>query len=403
MIQRRRVLEGIAATTVLSAAPGRIAWGAEPVKVGVITSTSGALASAGQAARRGAEIAGAYLKTHGAPPMELVFADTESRPENGRIAAEKLIREGCPVLIGAIDSGAAISIAQVAEAAKIPLVIVIASASQITESGYTQVFRNFPKSVGFITQAVQRIKEVTAGSTEQAHTAVLMYVNDTFGQAMSKAVSSLWTQLGTQVKILEQIDYDGRAKDLSVEVAKAKALNPDVLLTVARVNDGVLIVREMVKQNFNPKALIFPGSPGSYEKPFTDSLGKYGDDAINCVPWYDIKNPRTKDVLALSNKMFSGTRFELNSTFSFEAVEIVADALKRAGSNKPDAIHAALKATDIKDHIATGGPIQFDAQGQNNNITVVTLQNRKQEPIVVGPAQFATEPVRYPMVPFQKR
>lgn len=403
MINRRQALGQFATTTLLSTLPGRIAFAQTPVKVGVITSTSGLFSSAGQAARRGAEIAGAYLKERGNSSMELLYSDTESRPENGRVSAEKLIREGCTVLIGAIDSGAAISIAQVAEAAKIPLVLVIASASQITESGYTQVFRNFPKSVDFVTQAVKRIGEVTSASKEKVNTAVLMYVNDTFGQAMSKAVGSLWGQLNSSIQILEQINYDGRAKDLSVEVAKAKALNPDVLLTVARVTDGVLIVREMVKQDFNPKAMIFPGSPGSYEKPFTDSLGKYGDEVINCVPWYDVKNPRTKDVLAMSDKMFPGTRFELNATFSFEAVEIVADALKRASSAQPAAIHEALKATSIKDHIATGGVIQFDPQGQNANIAVVTLQNRKQEPTVVGPGEFSTAPVKFPMTPFAQR
>jgi branched-chain amino acid transport system substrate-binding protein len=57
----------------------------------------------------------------------------------------------------------------------------------------------------------------------------------------------------------------------------------------------------------------------------------------------------------------------------------------------------------IRDHISTGGPIQFDDKGQNNNIKVVMLQNRKQEPLVVGPAEFAVEKPRFPMIPFNKR
>ena len=403
MIGRRDILKGITAATTSSIFSLRTARAQATVKVGVIGPTSGVLAAAGQAARRGAETAAIYLKARGGAAMELVFADTESRPENGRVAAERLIRDGCPILIGSLDSGATISTAQVAEAAKIPLVVHVGSAPQITESGYTQVFRNFPKTTTLLTQAVERIKEMTSSASVQPRTAVLMYVNDTFGQAASKSVNTLWDNLLIPIKILDRIDYDIRSKDLSVEVAKAKSHNPDILLTVARVNDGILIVREMVKQNFNPMAVIFPGSPGSYEKPFTDSLGKFGDDIINCVPWYNSKNPRVKDVLELSEKTFPNQRFDLNSLFAFEAIEIVADALKRAPSGKPDAIHSALKETMITDHIATGGPIQFDDKGQNNNIKIVMLQNRNQEPLVVGPAEFAVAQPRFPMVPFAKR
>ena len=75
-------------------------------------------------------------------------------------------------------------------------------------------------------------------------------------------------------------------------------------------------------------------------------------------------------------------RFDLNAAFAFEAVQIAADAIKRANSNEPAAIHAALKATDIKDHIIYGGPIRFNEKGQNPNIGVVMLQNQNGRPVV---------------------
>ncbi len=50
-----------------------------------------------------------------------------------------------------------------------------------------------------------------------------------------------------------------------------------------------------------------------------------------------------------------------------------------------------------------GGPIQFDAKGQNNNIGCVLLQDRDGSPLVVGPAEVAMGEVRYPLVPFDKR
>jgi branched-chain amino acid transport system substrate-binding protein len=258
-------------------------------------------------------------------------------------------------------------------------------------------------STDLIQQAVERIKELLATSNARPSSAVMLYVNDTFGQTASKAVAALWEKLGIPIKIRDQISYDIRARDLSVEVAKAKALNPDLVLTVNRVNDGILIVQEMVKQNFSPMAIISPGSPGSYEKPFTDTLGKYSNDYLNAVPWYDVKNPRTGRVLAAFEKAYPGQRFELNTAFSFDALEIVANALSRASAPTPAAIHAALRTTNIEDHITTGGPIRFDAKGQNTNIRSALLQNRDQQPVVVGPKELAVAPPRFPMVPFEKR
>ena len=85
----------------------------------------------GQQTRKGNEFGGMYAKENGGPPMEFMYGDAKSKPKNGRVVAERLIRDGCTLLIGTNDSGSTISVAQAAEAAKIPFLINIASAPQI--------------------------------------------------------------------------------------------------------------------------------------------------------------------------------------------------------------------------------------------------------------------------------
>ncbi len=264
----------------------------------------------------------------------------------------------------------------------------IASAPQITEQGFTMVFRNFTPANVLIRNAVQRIRELGQIAGELPRTAVLLHVNDTFGTSIAQAIAALWTQLDIPIRIVETLSYAVTARDLSAEVARAKAANPELLMPVTRVNDAILIVREMVRQDFVPKAIIGPGSPGPYEKAFTDALGRFGDEYMVSVPWHNPRNPRTAQVLQRFAREYPGERFELNVGFSFEAMEIVADAVRRAGSGDPVAIHAALRTTDIADHIMYGGPIRFDEKGQNNNIGGVMLQNQNQEPKVVGPPRW---------------
>lgn len=399
--KRRRILAAGTATAALSTLgfPALVRGQGAPLKVGVILPLSGVLSFPGIATRKGTELAIKMLSEQGAK-LDVTFADTESKPENGRVAAEKLIRDGCSILIGAWDTGATISALQAAEAAKVPLVVNIGSARQITEQGFTQVFRNFEPSDGIVGKGVGLFKNLLGGNF-QPKTAVVLHVNDTFGQATSSAVKGAWEKAGVGIKILDSISYDARARDLSVEVAKAKATGADLVAPITRVNDAILIVREMVKQDYNPMAIYGPSSPGPYEKAFTDAVGKYGNDYLVSVPWYDPSRELTKRVLARWSKEYPNDRFELNSGCGWESMLIVVDANKRAKSAKPADLHAALKQTNIPaaEHIMFGGPITFDAKGQNPNIGVPMLQVQNQQPVVIAPAEAAQAK---PVLPMRK-
>lgn len=400
--RRRFVATGASGLALGMAFPAVLRAQAAALKVGVILPLSGVISFPGIATRRGTELAVKMFTDQGIK-LDVTFADTESKPENGRTAAEKLIRDGASVLVGAWDSGATISAAQAAEAAKVPLVVNVGSAPQITEQGFTQLFRNFPPSTEIVAKGVALFKELPRGNGFDPKTAVVLHVNDTFGEATGAAVKGLWDKLGLGIKIVETISYDIRARDLSIEVAKAKATGADLVLPITRVNDAILIVREMVKQDYNPMAIYGPSSPGPYEKAFTDALGKFSNDYLTSVPWYDPSRAITKQVLERWSKEMPDQRFELNSGFGWESIQIVADAFKRAGSAKPEDLHAALKATNIAEHPMSGGPITFDAKGQNVNIGVPLLQNQNQEPVVIASSEGARGNAKLPMIPWSQR
>jgi hypothetical protein len=68
-------------------------------------------------------------------------------------------------------------------------------------------------------------------------------------------------------QIAESISYDPRAQDLSAEVTKMRGINPDLVMVVTRAGDAIKLVRDMVRQRFEPKAIISPGSPGLSLRP----------------------------------------------------------------------------------------------------------------------------------------
>ncbi|MEQ8348436.1 MAG: ABC transporter substrate-binding protein [Sneathiellaceae bacterium] len=397
-IDRRSFTVGAAAAAGLLAAPGilRGAAAAAPLKIGCLAPLTGFFAREGAACKRGFDIAPALLAEMG-HPVELMMADTESNPDKARTAAEKLVNEGAQVLVGTFVSGETAAVAQVAEQRGIPHVINIAAAPQITEQGYKYVFRNFTTGPMLVINGLGLIKQMIAKTGAKPNGAVFLHVNDTFGTAMANGVGALYGKMDMPFPILETIAYDPKAKDLSVEVAKAKATGADIVLPVSHGADAILLVREMVKQRYEPQGIMTPGSPGTYEGQFYKALGKYADFVIANVPWVDPKTQMSQAFGAAFEKAFPDEMLELNAGFSFEALLIAADAYKRAGSAAPDALVEALRKTDIADHIMIGGPIQFNEKGQNPNIKSAMLQNVDNRPLVVMPDASAEAALVYPM------
>ena len=378
-----------------------------PLKIGVILPLSGVQAGIGQSCKRGADIAPALFKQIGyTQPIEIVVVDFETNVDTARARAERLIADGCNMLSGPFDSGAASAIAQVAEQKGVPFVINIAAAPQITEQGYKFVFRNFQTAPQIISRGLALFTDIFAATGKTPSTAVLMHINDTFGQANKAAIDRIFPTMNLPFKIVESIAYDPAAKDLSVEVAKAKATNADILMTVTRLNDAIILVREMVKQRWEPMGIISPGSPGMYEQQFLDTMGKYGDYVITTVPWANPKAEMTKLLSDEFKKLYPRDKLPghiFNIGFTFEALMVCADAHKRAGSTNGTALADAVRTTKIEKRVMVGGPIEFDAKGQCNTIASVCLQNRNQTPTVVLPKDAAEMTPVFPMPSWNQR
>jgi branched-chain amino acid transport system substrate-binding protein len=400
-LTRRRLAHAGLALLPLGLSSRAFAQGAA-LKVGVLLPRSGIQAKIGEACQQGADVALPILKEMGFPALEMLKADTESNPQIARAATEKLIGEGAQIVIGAFDSGQTLAAAQVCEQKGVPLVVNIAAAPQITESGYKYVFRNFPTGGRIVADALALQKELFAGSGAAPKSAVLMHVNDTFGESVKAAINGLFPKADMPYKLVDQIAYDPRARDLSVEVAKAKASGADLLWTVSRLNDAILLTRELIKQRWEPMGIVSSG-PGYYEDQYLKTLEKNADFVVSMVPWFDPKKALAQKLIAAMAKTYPGAQLDTNQTFTFEGMLIAADAYKRAGSAKPEALREALAKTDIKDNVSVSKGISFNEKGQNDGVGDAGIQAQKGVLKVVLPASAAEAKPVWPAPGWSKR
>ena len=399
-LTRRSLLAGTA--TALLAAPAIVRAQGGPLKVGVLLPRSGAQAGIGQDCFRGVELTNPILKDIGLGELQFMNADTETNVEVARARAEKLIADGAQLLMGAFDSGQSTAIAQVAEQKGIPFVINIAAAPPITEQGYKFVFRNFPTAPMILADAFANQKEIFAAAGTAPKSVVFMHVNDTFGTSMQQGISAVFAKSEMPYKIVEQIAYDATARDLSVEIAKAKATGAEALLVVSRLNDAILLTREMVKQRWTPMGVLSMG-PGWYEDQYLKTLGKLGDGPLSFVPWYDPNKKLSKALEGALTKKYPEINLNTNHIYTFEALLVAADAYKRAGSADPKALADAIRATNITDNVSTGPGISFNAKGQNDKLKNSGIQNRGGKLVTVAPKGATNATAEWPMSAYDKR
>ncbi|MGO9566559.1 MAG: ABC transporter substrate-binding protein, partial [Desulfomonilaceae bacterium] len=111
---------------------------ADPIKVGFVHVFSGPMATFGQVARQGAQLAVNEINGEGGVDgrkIEIIFADTAANPDVAKPAIENLVKkENVSVIIGIVSSAVAKAITPMMNDLKCPLIITDAMSDEVTGS-----------------------------------------------------------------------------------------------------------------------------------------------------------------------------------------------------------------------------------------------------------------------------
>ena len=405
-VDRRTVLKGMGAagTVGILGFPAVLGAQVKEIKIGSIQPMTGILAVVGKTARQGNQLgvdhinAAGGIKSMGGAKLVLVPGDTQAKPEVARAETERLMREGVHVLVGAFNSSDIAAIIQaIAQSTKpVPLMIDIGSADQLTQQGVKYVFRSFTTSSMLGRRGIEYLMELFKTTGVPCKRAVFLHTSDLFGQVGRDKTLEWHKKLNAPFEIAEVIAYPVTTQDLSTEVSRAKAASPDLIMAITRPNDAIMLIQEMYKQRVDVKAVMGPGNPGVYQPTFMRTLGKLAEYTIANAPWYNPKSPLTQKVAADYEKRF-GDQLTTESAWAYQGVIVIADILERAGTTDPDKFVEAGRKTNIKEHITSGGPIQFDEHGDNGGASSAMVQIREGRARVIVPKEFAELQPVYPI------
>lgn len=378
-----------------SAGPGQ----PKTIKVGALYPLSGELAQIGDNVRNGLVLAvedinaAGGIRSMGGAKIELVFGDTQGKPDVGVSEVDRLVQqEGVVAIIGCYQSAVTIPATQEAERLQVPFIVDIAVANKITERGFRWVFRVGPKADSYAADQVAFLKDLPSLGGPEIRKVALLHEDTDWGQSTAEAQKRFLKEAG--IEVLTEVTYPANAADLTTEVSKAAATNPDAILTVTYLNDAVLITQ--AREKLGLKNILFMDTAGGTIDPeYIQRLGSAADGMLTVVEFS--KFAKGSAELNERYRARFGEDMTGNSVHSYQAGLVLADALERAGTTEKNALRDAIARTDMSGEkvVLPSGRVQFGEDGQNKFARLYVVQIQKGELMPVWPPAVATAKIQF--------
>ncbi|MFC4277130.1 ABC transporter substrate-binding protein [Achromobacter aloeverae] len=352
----------------------------ETVRIGVIEPLTGSVAYNGLASVNGAKLAVSLRNAAGGVlgrKIELVIEDGQCRPANSVNAAEKLVqRDKVVALQGAFCSSATAAVMPVAEKYKIPFLTGVSSKADLTEKGMQYFFRS-AETDRLMSKTFSKI----LADKLELKTVAYIGVNDDWGRGGVEDFSKDLEALGVKTVMKEYFDHG--ATDFYTLLTKLRASKADGVFVAAETQDGSTLVKQFKELGLTTK--IF--GVGSWAT--ADFIGLTGDASEGiyaAVPYASsLSNDRNKAFVEQYAKAYNEKPGKYSAA-GYNAMNILLDAVQRAGKAEPEAIRDALRQTD---YAAPNGRYRFTDKGEGYGFDVALVRISNREPNVV--AQSATE------------
>jgi branched-chain amino acid transport system substrate-binding protein len=325
----------------------------EPIraKIGVISIITGQGAAYGEAITNGIKLARDEVNAKGDVLIDLKIEDSSGKQEQALAAAQKLINsEKVAAIIGPTLSNEMKVAGPEANASGVPIMGTSTTAKGITQIGKF-VFRNsLPESQAIPASVGKAVKKYNIRKV------ALLYGNDdVFTKSGFDTMKEVAEKLKLDILTIEEFQK-GQA-DYKAQLTKITSLKPDAVLCSALYNEGGVILAQARKMGLK---VPFIGGNGFNSPKVIEIAKDAAEGLIVATPWFGEKNdPKVKAFVAEYEKTY-GKKPDQFAAQAYDALYIMANALKAAGSADRSKLRDALAAT--KNFQGVLGKFSFDAE-----------------------------------------
>jgi branched-chain amino acid transport system substrate-binding protein len=345
---KKTLLAGIALAATLAMAGIAQAQ----IKLGVAGPITGPNAAFGAQLKNGVEQAVEDINAAGGilgQKIAVSVGDDVSDPKQGVSVANKFVGDGVKLVVGHFNSGVTMPASEVYAENGILMVSPSATNPKITERGLWNTFRTCGRDDQQGTVAAAYIVKNLKGKK-----VAVVHDKTTYGQGLADETKKAMNKAGIKEVLYEGVNTG--EKDFSALVSKIKSAAADIVYWGGLHTEGGLIVRQMRDQGV--KSVLMSG-----DGIVSDEFATIGGPGVEGTLMTFAPDPRKRPEAQAVVKKFEAKKFnpESYTLYSYAAVQIMAEAAKRANSLDPKKMAAVMK--DGKAFKTVIGDITFDKKG----------------------------------------
>ena len=361
---------GVAMLSTVFAGCGGDSGSSDEFKVGANIEMTGNQANYGNAGLEGLRLAIKEANEAGGingKQIKLVEADNKSESAEAVNAATKLISDdGVKVIVGPAVTANVIAESQVATDNKVPVIAFAATNPDVTvEHGAVKpyIFRTC-----VIDPQQGTVMAQFASKALKAKTAV-MYIDSSsdYSKSLGKVFQETFEAAGG--KVVMQESFLAKDQDFKAALTKIKAANADVIFIPAYYEEVGKIVKQAREIGITATML---GTDGWDDPKVADIAGASALNNTYFSTHYFAEDPGAKSFIDSFTKEY-GQAPNVFAALGYDAGKLLVDALKRAGSDDPEAIRKAIEET--KDLQVATAKVTMDPATHNPIKDAIIIEN----------------------------
>jgi branched-chain amino acid transport system substrate-binding protein len=358
----------------------------EPIKVGAFFALSGPAANIGTPTKLVAQMAVDKINKEGGingRPIELVIGDTESDPAKAAVIAKKFIfNDKVAAIIGPTTTAEGMSVKKIVEEAGVPTFMAVGGDPVIMGGNfgaYTYVFKSPQRSSTAVRRLYGYLK--AKGLTKIA----LFTASDSFGKDGLGWLERLAPEFGITLAAKES--FGPADTDMTAQLTKIRNAAPQAIVSWTIGPVGSIVAKNKAQLGITTPLFQCHGLP---DPKYIELAGKASEgDRMpatklmvgDALPGSDPQKKVITDFIALYRDIYKYDKeFPINthSGYAWDAISIVANAMKKAGTD-PKALRAAIEQTT--GYVGISGVYNLTAEDHNgldvDSMVMVQVKNGK--------------------------
>ena len=361
------------------------AMAADTIKLGAFFDLSGRAAFIGTPTKLVAKMAVAKINSEGGingKKIELIIADTEADPAKTASIAKKFIyKDKVVAIIGPTLTDTGMNVKKVVDKGQIPIFMTVGGDPVIMGGKfgpYKWVFKSPQRSSIAVKRMFMYLQE--KGLTKVA----LLSAADGFGKDGARWMKKLAPEYG--IELVAHESFGTRDTDMTAQLTKAKNSKPQALLVWTIGPAGAIIAKNKVQLGIDlplfqchglpdPKYIELAGAASQGDRmPATKLM------IVEELPDSDPQKQGILKFIKLYKEEGYDKQFPINthSGYAWDAIMIVADAMKKVGTD-PEALRKEIESTT--NYVGISGTYNITAEDHNgldvSSMVMIQVENGK--------------------------